>query len=40
MHHYTQYPNDCIGANFRRLIGGFPTDFDHDVIAADRIPQF
>lgn len=22
--------------NFRRLTGGFPTDFDHDVIAADR----
>jgi ubiquinone/menaquinone biosynthesis C-methylase UbiE len=22
--------------NFRRLIGGFPTDFDHDVIAQDR----
>jgi len=21
--------------NFRRLVGGFPTDFDHDVIAAD-----
>ena len=21
---------------FRRLVGGFPTDFDHDVIAADR----
>ncbi len=22
--------------NFRRLVGGFPTDFDHDVIAADK----
>jgi SAM-dependent methyltransferase len=22
--------------NFRRLVGGFATDFDHDVIAADR----
>lgn len=22
--------------NFRRLTGGFPTDFDHDVIVADR----
>jgi len=22
--------------NFRRLVGGFPTDFDHDVIAEDR----
>lgn len=22
--------------NFRRLIGGFPTDFDHDVIMADK----
>ena len=22
--------------NFRRLVGGFPTDFDHDVIEADR----
>jgi len=22
--------------NFRRLVGGFPTDFDHDVIAEDK----
>jgi hypothetical protein len=22
--------------NFRRLVGGFPTDFDHDVIVQDR----
>jgi hypothetical protein len=21
---------------FRRLVGGFPTDFDHDAIASDR----
>lgn len=27
----------CLGfSNFRRLVGGFDTDFDHDVIAKDR----